>query len=91
MRTVLRLGTMAAVIFVLAAPAAACPVCDSETGKRVRAGIFGDRFAADAGLTLLPFPVLAGLVVLIHFSFPNPKPAAISATSGNEPEEASQP
>jgi uncharacterized paraquat-inducible protein A len=72
MGTVFRLGAVMAFVFVSAASAAACPVCESETGKRVRAGIFSDRFAADAALILLPFPVLAGLVALIHYGFPNP-------------------
>lgn len=86
MRTGLRLGALAAALVVSAGPAAACPVCESDTGKQVRAGIFGEEFGTNVVLTLLPFPVLAGLVAVIHFSFPNPKPAANNKPSGSAKE-----
>lgn len=56
-----------AAIAAAAPPARACPLCDTGTGQRVRAGIFRDDFAANAARTLLPFPLLAGLVALVHY------------------------
>ena len=48
----------------------ACPLCESETGERVRAGIFGDDFGSNLAVTLLPFPLFLGIVALIHFGPP---------------------
>ena len=56
-----------------AAECAACPVCHTETGKEVRAGIFDDDFGKNVALTLAPFPLLIGVVALIHFGVPAPK------------------
>jgi uncharacterized membrane protein len=58
---------------VSASTALACPLCDSETGRQVRAGIFNADFVTNLVLTLLPFPVLLGLVAWIHFG-PTPDP-----------------
>ena len=58
---------IAGAVLLSASAASACPVCETETGKQVRAGIFGDDFASNVALTLVPFPLLAGLVALIHF------------------------
>ena len=58
------------IVLVVSATAAACPVCDTETGKDVRAGIFDEDFGRNAVLTLLPFPVLLAAVAMIHFGFP---------------------
>jgi len=49
-----------------ASTAAACPLCESETGERVRAGIFDGDFGYHVAVTLLPFPVFLGIVYLIH-------------------------
>ena len=65
-------GAVAVSALVFTGAAAACPVCESETGQKVRAGIFGEDFGTNVALTLSPFPVLAGLVALIYFAFPNP-------------------
>jgi hypothetical protein len=51
---------------LLASPARACPLCDSGTGERVRAGIFGADFGYHLLATLLPFPIFLGIVALIH-------------------------
>jgi hypothetical protein len=73
---------LAAVIVALlgAAPALACPLCESETGQQVRANIFDEDFGRHLLLTLLPFSVLLGTVALIHFGFPwdrsAPRPSA---------------
>ena len=47
--------------------ATACPYCETETGKQVRAGIFNDQFWSNVTLTLLPLVVLLGIVALIYF------------------------
>lgn len=47
--------------------ATACPYCETETGKQVRAGIFNDQFWNNVMLTLLPLFVLLGIVALIYF------------------------
>jgi hypothetical protein len=55
-----------------AAPALGCPLCTTDTGERVRAGLFGGgaaSFLADAAATLLPFPVLAAAILLIRSGF----------------------
>lgn len=64
------------------ASASACPVCGTRTGQQVRQGIFESRFAADVFLTLLPFPILLGIVLALHFGFPaaaRPKPRSAAA------------
>jgi len=66
------------------AVARACPLCETETGAKVRAGIFGDDFGSNLLLTLLPFPVLAGLVLLVHYGFPNPKPGSATRVTNAE-------
>ena len=58
----------------------ACPYCGSEIGKRVWAGIFNGDFWINAGLTLLPVPVLLGIVALIHFGLPWPRKPESSET-----------
>lgn len=54
------------VIVVAAGRAGACPLCDSETGRAVRAGVFDGSFLANLGVLLAPFPVIAGASVLVH-------------------------
>lgn len=46
-------------LILLAGLAAACPVCDTESGREVRAGIFNNSFWTTAFLVILPFPALA--------------------------------
>jgi hypothetical protein len=50
--------------------APACPVCDTGMGQQVRAGIIDENFAATLVAVLLPFPILLGLVAVIHFGWP---------------------
>lgn len=72
---VLRLPVLAWLI-ALVLPASAimgCPICDSETGQEVRAGIFDEDFAANLVMVLLPFPVLLGIVAMIYFGVPLPR------------------
>jgi hypothetical protein len=51
-------------------PVSACPLCESETGQQVREGIFNDDFGVNLLVTLLPFPVLIAIVVLLHYGLP---------------------
>ena len=57
-----------AVSFLAASPGRllACPYCGSEVSERVWAGIFNGDFWLNAGLTLLPVPILLAIVALIH-------------------------
>ena len=48
-----------------AAAALACPVCDTETGKQVREGIFGEGFAQNAVAVGAPLPILMGLALFV--------------------------
>jgi hypothetical protein len=68
-----------------ASPALACPLCDSETGQQVRAGIFDAQFGYNALVTGLPFPILLAIVALIHFGWPWSKgaPHQAVATAGS--------
>ena len=51
----------------LSVPAAhACPVCTSETGEEVRAGLFNEDFAFNLFASALPFPIFLGIVAAIH-------------------------
>jgi hypothetical protein len=45
----------------------ACPICHSPIGAEVRAGLFGPDLLANVVATLLPFPVLAGVVLLVRY------------------------
>lgn len=66
-----RLMVSVVVPFLLTSPATACPLCESETGRQVREGIFDDDFGNKVVLTLIPFPVLIGVVALIYFGPPD--------------------
>jgi hypothetical protein len=57
-------------LFVLASEAFACPLCHTEAGHQVRAGIFNSTFPMKLLLTAAPFPVLAGLIAFIYFGMP---------------------
>lgn len=65
-----RSALVVVLFLVCVSPAGSCPVCQSETGQRVRAGLFNDDFVSNLVQTLLPFPVLLGIIALIHFGVP---------------------
>jgi hypothetical protein len=46
--------------------AAACPVCDSETGQQIRAGIAGEGLVVSIIATVLPFLVMVGVVAVVQ-------------------------
>lgn len=51
--------------------AAACTVCDSETGQQVRAGIFADDFWITLAGVIAPFPVLLAIIAVYNYGLPN--------------------
>ena len=51
---------------VAAVVAEACPVCHSPLGAEVRARLFGPELLGNLAATLLPFPVLAGIALLVR-------------------------
>ena len=52
-------------------PASACTVCDSGTGRQVRAGIFGDEFWTTLVGVIAPFPVLLTVIAAYHYGIPD--------------------
>jgi hypothetical protein len=48
----------------------ACPLCHTETGRQVRAGIFDVHFSGNLLYTLLPFPLFLFIVAFIYYRFP---------------------
>src|SRR5687767_3523097 len=61
---------MAGAVALAAGRALACPVCDGETGRQVRAVLFDANFVPNLLAVLLPFPLLLGVVAAIHFGWP---------------------
>ena len=57
-------------VLLAAFPAHACTICDSSTGREVRAGLFDGHFFHQLVLVALPFPVFAALVLFVHFRLP---------------------
>jgi hypothetical protein len=54
--------------------AEACPVCLTDTGEAVRAGIFAPDFAENIAIAVLPFAVAAGLARAVSAVLsPSPK------------------
>lgn len=61
---------VALVVLVRSATAYACPVCDTETGRAIRDGIFDQDFFSNVCMTLAPFPIMLVLVGVMHISLP---------------------
>lgn len=57
-------------VSLLPVAASACPLCNTETGQQVRAGIFGNDFWPTLLTVLSPFPVLLILLAAMHFGLP---------------------
>ncbi|MES2568866.1 MAG: hypothetical protein V4710_02290 [Verrucomicrobiota bacterium] len=53
-----------------ATAARACPLCASETGRQVRAGIFNEHFGATLLAVLSPFPLLLLVLAALHYGLP---------------------
>ncbi len=70
-----RLGIFLASLFVATAflsPATtfACTLCDTDTGRQVRAGIFEEHFWPTLIGVIAPFPIMLLAVAAIHFAIP---------------------
>jgi hypothetical protein len=68
----LLLAVAAAVAFVAAPPAAACPFCDGGPSgvNDTRAEVFGPAFWPNALAAAAPFAVLLGVVAAVRFAPP---------------------
>lgn len=88
----LRVAALVAILagaspILFARAAHACPVCNTETGAAVRAGIFDDRFVARLLATLAPFPVLLAAVAALHHGWPGgDRPRSPRPPSQRDPE-----
>lgn len=60
----------AMVVAACAVPALGCPVCDSDNGRQVRAGVFDEQFGWNLLKVTSPFPVLLGAVGLAYCLMP---------------------
>ena len=65
--------TTAVAALVLGGTAQACPICDSETGKEVREGIFGEGLGRNAAAVVLPGAAVGAVVGVIHFGGRSPR------------------
>ncbi len=81
MRDRARMLAMAAMMVLGPAPVWACPLCKSETGERVRAGIFNADFGYNLVVTLLPFAVFLTIVATIHHGLPWAKDRPLAVMS----------
>lgn len=70
----------------LTTSADACPVCDAETGRQVRAGLFDEGLGWNLLATLLPFAVLLGITAAIHTGWPGRRTAAREPRVGSSPQ-----
>lgn len=86
LRTVLLVGSSLAPWAV----ADACPVCQTENGRQVRAGIFNEDFGSNLLATLLPFPVVLGIAAALHFGFAPKQPAGQASASATSTEGTGQ-
>ncbi|WP_435018213.1 hypothetical protein TA3x_000162 [Tundrisphaera sp. TA3] len=84
-RATLRTAGVWAASLSATTPARACPLCVSETGRRVRAGIFDADFGYHLAATFLPFAVFLAIVALIHFGPPWANPPADAAHPREDP------
>jgi hypothetical protein len=68
-----RAVAIAALALIGNVAALACPVCDTDTGREVRAGIFGDDFGRNVLLTVAPLPAVLLLAALACRAVPEPR------------------
>lgn len=90
MKVLSRLVILASLAVLGADAVRACPLCRSETGERVRAGILNDDFAYHLLVTFLPFPVFLGVVAVMYFGPPWARQASRRSDSP-EPGAAEEP
>jgi hypothetical protein len=60
------IGSLVVPVLAAACDVWACPVCDTETGALVRAGIFDGRFVPTLLAVAAPFPVLVAAVAWLR-------------------------
>lgn len=87
-RVALLLIPLALLALALLAPrAAACPFCDGgpDGVNEVRDGVFDENFWPRVAATVAPFPVLAGVVALIHFGPPTYRRGGRKDAEGADP------
>ena len=63
-----------------ASVADACPFCDSQIAEQVRAGIFNADFGYHLAVSLAPFPVFIGILLLIYHSPTSRSPRRFAQT-----------
>ena len=61
------------ILLTTASNLVACPVCNTETGKQVREGIFGPNFYKNVLVIAAPFPLVLGLIALAFRIIPDGK------------------
>jgi len=57
-------------IWLFPLAASACPICNTETGQQVRAGIFGNDFWSTLLDVISPFPVLLLILAAYQYGWP---------------------
>ncbi len=80
-RTCVR-GLVSGAVLLRPLMAAACPLCDTESGQQVRAGIFNEEFWTTLLVVASPFPVLLLGIAAYHFGWPPFSAIPLSSTSG---------
>ncbi len=73
MRLLWRLTSFLLCLGLSAAPALACPLCDTASGKLVREGVFNRHFGVNLFLVLAPFPVCLLIGALLYYGLPTRK------------------
>ncbi len=63
--------------------AAACPICNTETGRQVRLGIFNDSFWSTLLAVVSPFPVLLLAIAAYRFGWPPLRDRSASTSHAN--------
>lgn len=67
MRLFVKPGLALASLYAISTAALACPLCHTETGQQVRAGILGPGFATNLLAILIPFAICLAVTALIYF------------------------
>ena len=65
-----RISFLVVALLATSAPAGACPVCDRETGRQVRAGLVDEDLGLNVLATALPFGIFLGVAAALHFGLP---------------------
>jgi len=68
-----KFGVPLGVVYLPCSSVWACPLCYSDTGKLVRAGIFNGDFLFNSAVTLLPFVVFTVIGLILYYGPGNKK------------------